>query len=98
MAAATAASPPAVGADRTVVLPSVGWETYARLLADDEERRVPRLTYDRGVLEFVCPSMPHEEAGETITRLVDIVAAVLGIPIRSVGSTTYTRRDLQRGF
>ena len=31
-----------------VALPHVGWDTYERLLADDEERQVPRLTYDRG--------------------------------------------------
>jgi len=50
-------------------------------LADDEERRVPRMTYDQGVLEFVTPSKPHEVDAATITRLVDIVAAGLGIPI-----------------
>jgi Uma2 family endonuclease len=79
-------------------LPCVSWETYERLLADDEERRVPRMTYDQGVLELVTPSTPHEEDAATITRIVDIVAANLGIPIRSVGSTTFRRKDLERGF
>ncbi len=81
-----------------VALPRVAWETYERLLADDEERRIPRLTYDRGVLEAVSPSLPHDEDALTITRLVDIVAANLGVPIRSVGGTTFRRRDLERGF
>jgi Uma2 family endonuclease len=85
-------------ADDRVVLPCVSWETYERLLADDEERRVPRMTYDQGVLELATPSMPHDEDAETITRIVDIVAANLGIPIRSVGSTTFRRKDLKRGF
>jgi Uma2 family endonuclease len=84
--------------DKRVVLPCVSWETYERLLADDEERRVPRMTYDQGVLELVTPSMPHDEDARTITRIVDIVAANLGIPIRSVGSTTFRRKDLERGF
>jgi Uma2 family endonuclease len=79
-------------------LPCVSWETYERLLADDEERRVPRMTYDQGVLELVTPSMPHDEDARTITRIVDIVAANLGTPIRSVGSTTFRRKDLERGF
>jgi Uma2 family endonuclease len=92
------ASPPRVVADDCVVLHYVSWETYERLLGDDEERRVPRLTYDRGVLELVTPSMPHEEDARTITRIVDIVAANLGIPIRNVGSTTFRRKDLERGF
>lgn len=76
----------------------MAWETYERLLADDEGRRVPRMTYDQGVLELVTPSMPHEVDAATIARFVDIVAAILGFPIRSVGSTTFLRQDLERGF
>ena len=98
MTSATVAHPPNIVADERVVLPCVSWETYERLLADDDERRVPRMTYDQGVLELVTPSMPHDEDAETITRIVDIVAATMGIPIRSVGSTTFRRRDLERGF
>ena len=98
MSPASIASPPRLVADERVVLPCVSWETYERLLADDEERRVPRMTYDQGVLELVTPSMPHDEDAGTIARIVDIVAANLGIPIRSVGSTTFRRKDLARGF
>src|SRR5215216_8007931 len=98
MSSASVASPPRVVADDCVVLPHVSWETYERLLSDDEELRAPRMTYDQGVLELVTPSMPHDEDARTITRIVDIVAANLGIPIRSVGSTTFRRKDLERGF
>jgi Uma2 family endonuclease len=98
VSSASVASPPRVVADDRVVLPCVSWETYERLLADDEERRVPRMTYDQGVLELVTPSMPHEEDAETISALVRIVSAQLGIPVRSAGSTTYRRADLHRGF
>jgi Uma2 family endonuclease len=92
------ASPPRVVADDCVVLRNVSWETYERLLSDDEERRVPRMTYDRGVLELVTPSLPHEKDALTITRIVDIVAAIMGIPVLSAGGTTYRRQDLERGF
>jgi Uma2 family endonuclease len=98
MSARATASPPQVAADDRVVLHHVTWETYERLLADDVERRVPRMTYDQGVLELVTPSKPHEMDAATIVRVVDIVAAVLGIPVQSVGSTTYRRNDLHRGF
>jgi Uma2 family endonuclease len=56
------------------------------------------MTYDQGVLELVTPSKPHEVDAATITRFVDIVAAVLGIPIQSTASTTFRRQDLGRGF
>jgi Uma2 family endonuclease len=98
MSARAVVSPPVLAPDDRVVLHNVSWETYERLLADDEERRVPRMTYDQGVLELVSPSMPHEEDADTIAQLVQIVAANLGVPIRSVGSTTFRRRDLERGF
>lgn len=98
MSARATASPPQVGADERVVLHHVAWETYERLLADDEERRVPRMTYDQGMLELVTPSMPHEEDALTIARFVDIACANLDISIRSVASTTFRRKDLERGF
>jgi Uma2 family endonuclease len=98
MSASSVANPPVVAADERVVLPRVSWDTYERLLSDDDERRVPRMTYDRGVLELVTPSMPHDEDADTIARLVQIVTAHLAIPIRSVGSTTFRRRDLDRSF
>ena len=98
MSPASVARPPRLVADERVVLSCVSWETYERLLADDEERRVPRMTYDQGVLELVTPSMPHDEDAKTITLFVSIVAANLGIPIRSVGSTTFRRKDLARVF
>ena len=78
-------------------MPCVSWETYERLLGDDEERRIPRMTYDQGVLELVTPSKPHEVDALVFAHLVFIVAANLGIPIRSVGSTTFRRKDLERG-
>ena len=98
MAVAPVASPPRFETDERAVLQHVRWETFERLLADDEERRVPRLTYDGGVLELVTPSMPHEEAAETMTMLVGLVAGFLGVPVRNVGSTTFRRRDLEKGF
>jgi Uma2 family endonuclease len=98
MTAAAVAPPPPVTGDKRVVLPRVSWETYERLLADDEERRIPRMTFDRGVLELVTPSMPHDEDAGTIARFVEVATAIMGIPIRSVGATTFRRRDLERGF
>ncbi len=98
MSSATIAPPPDIVADARIVLEHVSWDTYERLLADDEGRRVPRMTYDEGVLELVTPSMPHEKDALTISRVVDIVAAILGVPVLSAGGTTYRREDLERGF
>ena len=98
MSAAAIASPPAVYPDERVVVRRVSWETYERLLADDERRRVPRITFDRGVMELVTPSKPHELDSKTIIRFVDIAAILLGIPVQSTGSTTFRRADLEQAF
>jgi Uma2 family endonuclease len=42
--------------------------------------------------------MAHEADASTLARVVDIAAAMLGVPILSAGSTTYRRDDLERGF
>jgi Uma2 family endonuclease len=98
MGAAMETRPLGYAADNFVILRCVSWQTYESLLADDEERRVPRMTYDREALELVSPSVGHEIDGGAMSFLVDIVAAELDIPIRSVGSTTFRRADLERGF
>ena len=98
MATAAVAPSPPVEADRVVVLPSVGWETYERLLADDEDRRVPRLTYDQGVLEIESPSPEHEHDAETLKLIVALFSGASGIPTAWFGSTTFRRPDREQGF
>lgn len=98
MSASPVASPPRTAADDCVVLRHVSWDTYERLLADDEERRVPRMSFDQGVLELVTPSMPHDEDARILEQAVVIVAANLGVSIRVVGGTTFKRQDMERGF
>lgn len=91
---ATVTSPP----ERGVVVQHVSWETYERLLADLADQSSPRLTFDRGTLEIMSPTPEHEELNRTIALLVEVVAEELGVDIRSLGSATFRREDLARGF
>ncbi len=68
------------------------------LMAEREERRVPRFYYDRGVMEILSPSRKHETLGEVIALLVELLAAEMDIDLESAGSTTFKREDLLRGF
>jgi Uma2 family endonuclease len=88
----------AIPADQRVVLRNVGWETYERLLADHASSSAPRFTYDRGLLEIVSPSTEHEEDNRTLAMLVEVVAEEMDVDVRNVGSMTFRREDLQRGF
>ncbi len=84
--------------ERKVILHNVRWETYERLLAEQESSSAPRLTYDRGELEITSPSTEHEEYNRTIALLVEMFAVEAGLDVRNVGSMTLRREDLERGF
>ena len=84
--------------DAKVVLYDVSWETYERLLGDMADRSSPRLNYDRGRLEIVSPTEEHEELNRSLAALVEALAEALRVDLRSLGSTTFRRRDLERGF
>jgi len=81
-----------------IVLPHVSWETYERLLEDLADCSAPRLTYDRGRLEIMSPTPEHEKLNRTINLIVEIVAAELDIHVEVLGSTTFKRMDISRGF
>ena len=81
-----------------VILQGVSWETYTRLLADFEDSHAAHFTYDRGVLEIMVLSAKPEEANRTIALLIEILALELEIDVRNLGSTTFKRADLFRGF
>ncbi len=81
-----------------IVLPNVSWETYERLLTDLSDCSVPHLTYDRGRLEIMSPTSKHEKVNRNIELLVRITALEMNIEVDSLGSTTFKREDIARGF
>jgi Uma2 family endonuclease len=92
---ATVQSPPA---EQRMVLHGISWETYERLLADHEQRSAPRFTYDRGELAIMSPLPDHERYNRLVQMLVPVAAGELGIDTYSLGSTTFRRKDIERGF
>jgi Uma2 family endonuclease len=91
---ATISSP----AEERTILHNVSWKTYECLLADFERSRSPRLTYDQGTLEIMSPLPRHEQYNQTLTSLVEVISEEWRIDIWNLGSTTFKREDLARGF
>lgn len=91
----TVQSPPI---EQRIVLRNVAWDTYERLLADHVDSSTPRFTYDRGLLEIVRPSPEHETLNRTLALLVEVVAEEPSVDVGNVGSMTFRRQDLERGF
>lgn len=81
-----------------VTLYGISWQTYEHLLTDLADYRVPHLAFDQGVLEIMSPTQEHEESNRTLAALIELVADELRINIRRLGSTTFKRPDLLKGF
>ena len=81
-----------------ILLKNISWKTYESLLNELGEHGGIRLTYDRGNLEIMTPSAPHEGSKKILGRFVESVSEELNIEIRSLGSLTCRRQDLARGL
>ncbi len=79
-------------------LSGVDWRTYSRLLAIFAERPGIRLTYDRGELEIMSPSLEHDDDSAFLGDLVFLMTEELGMPLKRGGSTTLRRRLRRRGI
>jgi Uma2 family endonuclease len=81
-----------------VIMHGVSWRTFQQLLADRGERGGVLLAYDRGTVGLRVPSQGHEWIKTTITQIVEAFAFARDLHYRSLGSTTFVREDLARGF
>ena len=81
-----------------ILLKNISWKTYESLLHELAQQGGIRLTYDRGNLEIMTPSAPHEGSKKILGRFVESVTEELNIEIRSLGSLTCRREDLERGL
>ncbi len=81
-----------------VILHGVSWATYESLLADFQDSHAAHFAYDRGALEIMAPSAKHEEPNRAIAFFVELLALEMNLNVRNLGSTTFTREDLGRGF
>lgn len=91
---ATVVSPP----ERLVIVQGISWETYNRLIAEHGENGGTRFTYDEGVLEIMVLSSRHERPNRVLAALVEVIAEEMEIDIERLGSTTFRRADLRKGF
>jgi Uma2 family endonuclease len=87
-----------IPSEQRTVLHNISWETYEHLLADHRDRSSPRFAYDQGVLEIMVVSSKHERPNRLISQLVELVAEEMELDLVNLGSTTFRREDLQRGF
>jgi Uma2 family endonuclease len=80
-----------------IVIEEIGWDAYETIRQETEGRGV-RISYDGGRMVLMSPLPKHEWAKRRIGRLLEMATLEWGIPISSLGSTTWKRRDLLKGL
>lgn len=84
--------------DRRFVLYDVSWDVYELLLDQLGDRPGVRVAYDQGTLELVSPTRRHEKYKQLVGLMISLIGLEFKIRIESGGSTTFKRKDLQRGI
>ncbi len=91
-------SPPAIRhLPPQFTLDNVSWDLYELLLRDVEGQNV-RITYDSGRLVLMSPLPIHEKLKKLMAMLIETTAITLGIPVATLGSTTWKRQDIGKGL
>jgi Uma2 family endonuclease len=86
-----------VRVENRVLLHTVDWETYTKFLEAVGTRRI-RLTYDRGTLEIMTISRPHEWWKSRIGFLIRLLGGMMKMKVQPSGSTILRRQDVERGL
>lgn len=90
---------PAVEPDeRRFVLHHVPWWTYVALRDALDDQSGVRMTYLKGTLELMSPSMLHEDAKTIIARLLEVWAMERDVDLRGFGNTTFRHETKERGL
>ncbi len=83
--------------EKRVVFNHLSWLSYRQILQALGENNRAHLFYDRGTLEITMTLEEHEFYRELIGLFIRILVVELGLKIKSMGSTTLAREDLERG-
>jgi hypothetical protein len=97
MSTVTEASNKAIEGEHPTVLRGIGWGGYQALLKMGGDRPV-RITYDRGDAEIISPLPKLEREKSLLGQFVRLLAREFRIPIMPMGSTTWSREDVDRGL
>ena len=85
-------------AENYIILHPISWETFGRMSEELRENSTKHLVSDGGYLEIISPLMEHENNNWFIARLIFIMAEEWNLNIKSVGSLTLKRDDIQKGI
>lgn len=89
---------PAEKTKDTFILSNISWETYESLVSDKNGPIGARVTYDGGMLQLMSPGPDHEVRNRKLAYVIETLAVEWNIEFEALGSTTFKRADLFKGF
>ena len=84
--------------EQKIIMQGVSWATYEQLLADFVDSHAAHFAFDNGTLEIMSPSPKNEKPNRTIAMLIELVAGEMEVDVENLGSTTFKREDIAKGF
>jgi Uma2 family endonuclease len=82
----------------TLVVHEFDWDDYEHLLEALGDRSHLRVSYDRGRLEILSPSTPHDGYARFIDLVVFVFCEVFELNLRCFGGATWKKKALARGL
>lgn len=102
-ALASAPAPPVTEAlppldeQQHIMLYDMSWAFYEAFLREVGDRNL-RITFDQGRMEIMSPLPEHGHPARAIGRFIGLLAIELNIPMSGLGSTTFRRKDQEKGL
>lgn len=81
-----------------LLLTSLTWQDYEKILDELGDRRSIRLSYSQGTLEAMTPLFIHENTKVLIGDLVKVLLDELGLDYEPAGSTTFKNQQMDQGI
>jgi Uma2 family endonuclease len=85
-------------AENYMILHPISWENFGRMSEELSQNSSKCLAYSEGYLQITSPLMEHENNNWFISRLIFVMAEEWDLNIKSVGSLTLKRDDIQKGI
>ncbi|NET58023.1 MAG: Uma2 family endonuclease [Symploca sp. SIO2E6] len=83
--------------EQRVVIRGLSWQGYLQILDALPQSRGSKLIYDDGILEITVPLEDHEFPGRLIERFIATLVELMGMRMKTMGSTTMNYPQLKKG-
>ncbi|NER21394.1 MAG: Uma2 family endonuclease [Symploca sp. SIO1C2] len=83
--------------EQRVVIRGLSWQGYLQILDALPQSRGSKLIYDDGILEITVPLEDHEFSGRLIERFIATLVELMGMRMKTMGSTTMNYPQLKKG-